>query len=55
MLNDCLSHTDSDEGWIQGFQNLMEYKNDYHRLMPLFDPLSALSVAFIRCLMAFSV
>ena len=39
MLNDCLSHTDREEGWIQGFQNLMEYKNDYHRLMLLLGPL----------------
>ena len=39
MLSDCLSHTDREEGWIQEFQNLMEYKNDYHELMPLLDPL----------------
>ena len=26
MLNSYLSHTDREEGWIQGFQNLMEYK-----------------------------
>ena len=39
MLNDYLSHTDREEGWIQGFQNLMEYKNDYRRLMLLFGPL----------------
>ena len=29
MLNDCLSHTDREEDWIQGFRSLMEYKNDY--------------------------
>ena len=28
MLNGYLSHTDKEEGWIQGFQNLMENKND---------------------------
>ena len=39
MLNGYLSHTDREEGWIQGFQNLMEYKNDYHKLMLLFGPL----------------
>ena len=39
MLNGYLSHTDREEDWIQGFQNLMEYKNDYHKLMLLFDPL----------------
>ena len=37
MLNGYLSHTDREEGWIQGFQNLMEYKNDYRKL--LFGPL----------------
>ena len=42
MLNDYLGHTDREEGWIQGFQNLMEYKNDYHKLMPLFDLLHCL-------------
>ena len=26
MLNDYLDHTDREEGWIQGFQNLMECK-----------------------------
>ena len=26
MLNDCLSHTDREEGWIQGFRSLIEYK-----------------------------
>ena len=57
MLNDYLGHTVRDKGWIQGFQNLMEYKNDYHKLMPLFDPLHCLllSSAFIQCLIAFSV
>ena len=35
MLNDYLDHTDREEGWIQGFQNLMEYKNDYGKLMLL--------------------
>ena len=42
MLNDYLSHTDREEGWILGFQNLMEYKNDYRKLMLLFDPLHCL-------------
>ena len=37
MLNDYLSDTDREEGWIQGFQNLMEYKNDYRKSMLLFD------------------
>ena len=37
MLNDSLSHTDREEGWIQGFQNLMECKIYYRRFMPLFD------------------
>ena len=36
MLNDYLDHTDREEDWIQGFQNLMEYKNDYRKLMLLF-------------------
>ena len=27
MLNDYLGHTDREEDWIQGFQNLMKYKN----------------------------
>ena len=35
MLNDYLGHTDREEGWIQGFQNLMECKNDYRKLMLL--------------------
>ena len=39
MLNDYLIHTDREEGWIQGFQNLMEYKNDYRKFMLLFGPL----------------
>ena len=39
MLNSYLSHTDREEGWIQGFQSLMEYKNDYRKLMLLFGPL----------------
>ena len=39
MLNDCLGHTDREEGWIEVFQNPMEYKNDYHRSMLLFGPL----------------
>ena len=39
MLNDYLDHTDREEDWIQGFRSLMECKNDYHRLMPLFDPM----------------
>ena len=42
MLNDYLSHTDREEDWIQGFQNLMEYKNNYRKLMPLFDLLHCL-------------
>ena len=42
MLNDYLGHTDREEGQIQGFQNLMEYKNDYRKLMPLFDLLHCL-------------
>ena len=42
MLNDYLSHTDREEDWIQGFQSLMEYKNDYHRSMLLFDLLHCL-------------
>ena len=42
MLNDCLSHTDREEGWIQGFQNLMEFKNNYRKSMLLFDPLHCL-------------
>ena len=29
MLNNCLSHTDREEGWIQGFRSLIEQKNDY--------------------------
>ena len=40
MLNDCLNHTDREEDWIQGFQSLMGCKNDYHKLMLLFDPFS---------------
>ena len=36
MLNGYLSNTDREEGWIQGFRSLMKYKNDYHKLMPLF-------------------
>ena len=24
MLNDCLSHTDREESWIQGFRSLMD-------------------------------
>ena len=39
MLNGYLNHTDREEGWIKGFQNLMECKNDYRKLMLLFDPL----------------
>ena len=39
MLNDCLGHTDREEVWIQGFQNLMEYENNYRKLMLLFGPL----------------
>ena len=35
MLNDYLDHTDREEAWIQGFRSLMEYKNDYRKLMPL--------------------
>ena len=35
MLNDYLGHTDREEGWIQGFRSLMEYKIDYRKLMPL--------------------
>ena len=42
MLNDYLNHTDREEGWFQGFQSLMEYKNGYHILMLLFDPLHCL-------------
>ena len=42
MLNDYLDHTDREEYWIQGFQSLMEYKNDYRKFMPLFDPLHCL-------------
>ena len=42
MLNDWLDQTDREEGWIQGFQNLMEYKNDYRKLMLLFGPLHCL-------------
>ena len=34
---DIIGHTDREEDWFQGFQSLMEYKNDYHRLMLLFD------------------
>ena len=37
MSNSYLSHTDREEGWIHGFQNPMEYKNDYRKLMLLFD------------------
>ena len=37
MLDDSLSHTDREEGWIQGFQNVMECKNDYRKLMLLFN------------------
>ena len=29
MLNDYLDHTDREEDWIQGFQNLQECKNDF--------------------------
>ena len=29
MLDDYLGHTDREEGWIQGFQNLMECKICY--------------------------
>ena len=43
MFNGYLDHTDREEGWIQGFQNLMEYKNDYRKLMLLFD--------FLHCLL----
>ena len=42
MLKNYLGHTDKEEDWFQGFQSLMEYKNDYHRLMPLFDSLHSL-------------
>ena len=42
MLNDYLDHTDREEGWIQGFQSLMECKNDYRKLMLLFGPLHCL-------------
>ena len=37
MLNGYLNHTDREEGWIQQFQNLMECKNNYRKLMLLFD------------------
>ena len=37
MLNGYLDHTDREEGWIQGFQNLMECKIYYRKLMLLFD------------------
>ena len=36
MLDDYLGHTDREEGWIQGFQSLMEYKICYRKLKPLF-------------------
>ena len=39
MLNDYLDHTDREADWIQVFRSLMECKNDYHKLMPLFGPL----------------
>ena len=39
MLNDYLDHTDREEGWIQGFQNPVECKNDYRKSMLLFGPL----------------
>ena len=42
MSNDYLDHTDREEDWFQGFQNLMEYKNGYCKLMPLFDLLYCL-------------
>ena len=35
MLNDYLDHTDREEGWIKKFRRLMEYKNDYRKLMLL--------------------
>ena len=28
MLNDYLGHTDREEGWLQGFQSLKEYKTN---------------------------
>ena len=37
MLNDYLDNTDREKDWIQGFQNLMECENGYHKLTPLFD------------------
>ena len=42
MLNGYLGHTDREEGWIQGFRSLMEYENNYRKLVPLFDPLHCL-------------
>ena len=42
MLNGYLSHTDREEGLIQGFQSLIKCKNDYRKLMPLFDILHCL-------------
>ena len=55
MLNGYLGHTDREEGLIQVFQNPMEYKNDYHRLMLLSFASFVLLSAFILCLTAFSV
>ena len=34
MSIDCLNHTDREEGWIQGFQSLMECKIYSQKLMP---------------------
>ena len=48
----CLKHYDREEGWIQGFQSLMECKIDA-TVSSL--ELDALSKAFILCLTAFSV
>ena len=52
MLNGYLSHTDREEGWIQGFRNLMEYEIDYCKLMLLFGPLHHLlylkHLSFVR-------
>ena len=57
MLIDCLNHTDREEGWFRGIQNLMECKIYYSKIDATVSSLAldALSPAFILCLMAFSV
>ena len=39
MLNDCVSHTDREEGWILEFQSLTECKIYFQRLRPQFHHL----------------